>query len=119
MGEELKRDSVKQKTRELYLSLPDELTARKARLDIRDQSIELNYTFFGYVASHTYIENNSITYEDKFQSALAHFCEIWWKYLWVGDETHRGYRQDLSFAVFFKPRIGEMIERELNEVKYS
>ena len=35
-----------------------------------DEIIELNYTFFGYVATHTYINNSSISYEDKFQSAL-------------------------------------------------
>ena len=29
------------------------------------------------------------------------------------------YRTDLSFAVFFKLRIGEMIDRELTEVKYA
>ena len=114
-----KRDYIKLRTRELNLSLPQEKAARMARKDIRDEIIELNYTFFGYVASHTFINNSSVSYEDKFQSALRHFCEIWWTYLWQGDETHRGYRQDLSFAVFFKPRIGEMIERELNEVKYS
>lgn len=85
----------------------------------RDEIMKLNYTFFGYVASHTFINNSSITYEDKLQSALMHFCECFWWYKWKGDSSHKGYRDDLSFAVFFKPRIGEMIERELNEVKYS
>ena len=118
-GKISKNEYIKQRTRELYLSLPQEKEARKARHDIRDEIIELNYAFFGYVASHTFINNSSIDYEDKFQSALLHFTEIWWWYLWKGDETHKGYRQDLSFTVFFKPRIGEMIERELNEVKYS
>ena len=118
-GQQNRWDYVKQKTRDLYLTLPQDKKSRMSRIDIRDEVIELNYTFFGYVASHTYINNTSISYEDKFQSALGHFCEIWWTYLWQGDETHKGYRQDLSFAVFFKPRIGEMIERELNEVKYS
>lgn len=111
--------SVKQKTIELYDSLPQELEARKSRLDVRDKIIELNYSFFGYIASHTFINNSAVTYEDKFQSALLHFCECWWKWRWDGDEHHKGYRKDLSFAVFFKPRVGEMIERELNEVKYS
>lgn len=86
---------------------------------IRDEIFELNYSFFGYIASHTFINNSYITYEDKLQSACAHFCKCWWWYKWKGDATHKGYRQDLSFAVFFKPRIGEMMERELNEVKYS
>jgi len=114
-----KNEQIKQRTRELYMSLPQELEARKARTDIRDQVLELNYTFFGFVASHTFVNNSSISYEDRFQSACMHFCEIWWQYLWQGDDTHRGYRQDLSFSVFFKPRIQEMIGRELNTVKYS
>lgn len=112
-------DRVKQRTQELYAMLPDDEEQRKSRLDIRDELIELNYKFFGYVASHTYVSNTCISYEDKFQSALCHFCEIWWMYKWVGSDTKRGYRQDLSFAVFFKPRLSEMIERELVEVKYS
>lgn len=112
-------DYVKQRTQELYSMLPDEEEARKSRLDIRDELLELNYKFFGYVASHTFVNNTCVTYEDKFQSALLHFCEIWWLYKWKGSDTKRGYRQDLSFAVFFKPRLSEMIERELTEVKYS
>ena len=117
--DELKSNSVKAKTLELYRQLPQEKEARQKRLDIRDQIIELNYTFFGYVATHTFINNPTVTYEDKFQSAVMHFCTCWWWYQWKGDSTHKGYRDDLSFAVFFKPRIGEMIERELNQVKYS
>lgn len=115
--------SVKEQTLELYDQLPQEKNARMSRTDIRDKVFELNYKFFGFIASHTFINNSSITYEDKFQSACMHFCECWWWYKWKGDidqgGTHKGYRQDLSFGVFFKPRIGEMIERELNEVKYS
>ncbi len=114
-----KSEYVKQKTIELYDSLSQNLEERMSRLDVRDKVIDLNYSFFGYIASHTFINNSSITYEDKFQSALLHFCECWWKWRWGGDENHKGYRKDLSFAVFFKPRVGEMIERELNEVKYS
>lgn len=110
---------IKQQTQELYAQLPDDEEGRKSRTDIRDKIIELNYKFFGYVASHTYISNTCVSYEDKFQSALLHFCEIWWLYKFKGSDTKRGYRQDLSFAVFFKPRISEMIERELTEVKYS
>ena len=113
------KDYVKNRTIEIYDSLPQNKELRKQCTQARDEIIELNYTFFGYVASHTFINNSSIDYEDKFQSALMHFCECWWWYKWEGDETHKGYRTDLSFSVFFKPRIGEMIERELNEVKYS
>ena len=110
---------IKEETIRLYQSLPQEKEIRVQRTDARDRIIELNYSFFGYIASHTFINNTSVTYEDKLQSALLHFCECWWWYLWQGDETHKGYRCDLSFTVFFKLRVGEMIERELNEVKYS
>ena len=116
---EKKNDYIKRRTLELYDLLPQNKEERKKHIEIRDEIIELNYAFFGYVATHTFINNSSITYEDKLQSALMHFCECWWWYKWQGDETHKGYRQDLSFTVFFKPRVGEMIERELNEVKYS
>lgn len=116
---ETKKQYIKRITQELYDSLPQNKAERMARTDIRDKIIEVNYAFFGYVATHTFINNLSVTYEDKFQSALMHFCECWWWYKWKGDETHKGYRCDLSFTVFFKPRVGEMIERELNEVKYS
>lgn len=123
---------VKQRTIELYDMLPqanvtpemtkeerDEeikraLAERNTYTDIRDEVIELNYSFFGYVATHTFINNSSISYEDKFQSALFHFCEMWHWFKFAAK-----YRTDLSFCVFFKLRIGECIERELNEVKYS
>lgn len=110
---------VKKETARLYDELPQVYEERIARIDVRDRVIDLNYTFFGYVASHTFINNSMVTYEDKLQSAVLHFCECWWKWKFEGDEERRGYRQDLSFAVFFKPRISEMIERELSEVKYS
>lgn len=106
-------DDVKAETLKLYASLPDDIEERKKCTDIRDRIIELNYPFFGYVARTTYVNNNTITYDDKLQSALLHFCEIWWKY------GLPEYRQDLSFSVFFKLRLSEMIDRELTEVKYS
>lgn len=114
-----KKEYAKQRTLELYDSLPQDKESRRSCTSVRDEVIQLNYSFFGYIATHTYINNTSITYEDKLQSALMHFCECWWWYKWKGDDNHKGYRQDLSFTVFFKPRVGEMIERELNEVKYS
>lgn len=110
-----KAEWVKLRTLELYDYLPQTtLEERYTYTDIRDEIIELNYTFFGYVATHTFINNSSVSYEDKFQSALYHFCTMWHKFRFAAK-----YRTDLSFAVFFKPRIGECIERELNEVKYS
>lgn len=105
----------KERTLELYDYLPQTtLEERFTYTDIRDAVIELNYTFFGYIATHTFINNSSISYEDKFQSALFHFCEMWHKFRFAAK-----YRTDLSFSVFFKLRVGECIERELNEVKYS
>lgn len=127
-----KAEWTKQRTIELYSYLPQAnisedmtkeekdaeieraLAERFTYTDIRDEVVEINYAFFGYVASHTFINNSAISYEDKFQSALTHFCEMWHKYKFAAK-----YRTDLSFAVFFKPRVGECIERELNEVKYS
>lgn len=105
----------KQRTIELYDYLPlTTLEERNKFKDIRDAVIDLNYTFFGYVASHKFVNNTFISYEDKFQSALLHFCEMWAKYRFTPK-----YRADLSFSVFFKPRITECMERELDEVKYS
>lgn len=110
---------VKERTLEIYDSMPQEKALRMQCLKERDEIIDLNYAFFGYIASHTYIRNNLASYEDKLQSALMHFCECFWWYKWKGDADHKAYRDDLSFTVFYKPRISEMIERELNVVKYS
>ncbi len=105
----------KLRTIELYDYLPQTtLEERYTYTDIRDAVIELNYTFFGYIASHKFINNSSISYEDKFQSALLHFMEMWHKFRFA-----KKYRTDLSFGVFFKPRITECMERELDDVKYS
>ena len=115
------KDYIKRRTLEIYDSMPQDKALRMRCLKERDELIEINYSFFGYIATHTFINNSSVTYEDKLQSALLHFCECFWWYKWdgSGDPNHKGYRSDLAFTVFFKPRIGEMIERELNEVKYS
>lgn len=115
------KDYIKRRTLEIYDSMPQDKALRMRCLKERDELIDINYSFFGYIATHTFINNSSVTYEDKLQSALLHFCECFWWYKWdgSGDPNHKGYRSDLAFTVFFKPRIGEMIERELNEVKYS
>ena len=106
----------KLRTIELYDYLPQTtLEERRTYTDIRDAIIEMNYTFFGYIASHKFLNNNYIEYQDKFQSALLHFCEMWEKYRF----EHGKYRTDVAFGVFFKPRITECMERELDEVKYS
>lgn len=109
-----KSDMIKKETIRLYDLLPQEENLRKSRLDIRDAIIEQNMRFFNYVATHTFLNNSYITFEDRLQSVVMHFCECWYWYRW---ENH--YRTDLSFAVFYFPRISEMLKREFNEVKYS
>lgn len=106
------KDYIKRRTNELYDLLPTDKEERKKRYDIRDEVIELNYAFFGYVANNTFVEN--VTYEDKFQTALLSFLGMWWKYKWTPK-----YRADLSFTVFFKPRLSEEIRRYLNPVSYT
>lgn len=113
-SKESTNDRIKRQTLELYEQLPQDYDERIKRTDIRDKVVELNYTFFGYVASRTFINNSMATYEDKLQSCICGFLQIWWKFKYAAK-----YRTDLSFSVFFKPRLSEMIERELNEVKYS
>lgn len=109
-------DYRKLRTIELYDYLPQTtLEERRTFVDIRDAIIEMNYTFFGYIASHKFVNNNFISYEDKFQSALSHFCEMWEKYRFITTK----YKTNVAFGVFFKPRITECMERELDEVKYS
>ena len=106
---------IKARTQELYDMLP--LTTeeeRKARTDIRDEVIELNYRYFAYVAKNKYIADPNITFEDKLQTALLVFCQLWWQYKFTPK-----FRADLSFTVFFQPRLSECMGRELNPIKYS
>lgn len=110
-----KAEWTKQRTLELYSYLPQtSLEDRFQYTDIRDEVIKLNYSFFGYVAYNTYVANTSADYEDKFQSALMHFCNIWHKY-----QFKAKYRTDLAFSVFFKPRLSEEIQREFSDVRYA
>ena len=106
------KDYIRERTQELYDSLPMDLEKRKACISIRDEIIELNYKFFGYVATGVFIEG--VDYEDKLQTALMAFMSMWWKYKWTPK-----YRDDLSFAVFFKPRLSEEIRRYLNPISYT
>lgn len=106
------KEYIKNRTIELYDMLPMDKEERIACTSIRDEITELNYSFFGYIASNTFIDNT--TYEDKLQTALCSFLGMWWKYKWAPK-----YRTDLSFAVFFKPRISEEIRRYLNPVSYT
>lgn len=106
---------IKSRTIELYDFLPQtSLEERFTFTSIRDEIIYLNYKYFGYVASGTYVADPGVGYEDKLQSCLTGFCKMWHKYRFA-----KKYRTDLSFATFFKPRLSEEIQRELNPVKYS
>ena len=110
-----KADWIKARTQELYDMLPQTtLEERNTYTEIRDEIIEINYSFFGYIAKNQYVTDPLVTYEDKLQSALVNFCQMWAKYKFAPE-----YRTDLSFAVFFKPRLSECIRRELNTIKYS
>lgn len=120
-SEMTKGEWIKERTIELYHFLPQtSLEDRFKCTDIRDEIINLNYKFFGYVATSTYVNNTCVSYEDKFQSAAVNFCQIWHKYLYEKEYAKgKKYRSDVSFAVFFKPRLSEMVQRELTSVKYS
>lgn len=110
----MSNEEIKKRTSELYDLLPMDLEERKARTDIRDEVLQLNYAFFGYLASKTFINNHYASYEDKLNTAIYAWLTMWWKYKWTPK-----YRADLSFTVFFGPRITEVMDRELTEVKYS
>ena len=122
-----KAEWIKARTQELYDMLPQTtLEERNSYTEIRDEIIEINYAFFGYVAKNQYVTDPMATYEDKLQSALLNFCDMWAKYKFCPECTEspdgkkiKRYRTDLSFAVFFKPRLSECIRRELNTIKYS
>lgn len=114
-SDETKVEYIKRYTNILYDSLPQtSLEDREQHHDIRDKIIELNYSFFGYVVSQKFLNNSYASYEDKLQACILRFCTCWtwWKF-------EKKYRSDVSFTVFYKPRLGEMLEREFNEVQYS
>lgn len=116
---------IKLRTLELYSFLPQTtLEERDTYRDIRDEVITLNDSFFWYIARSKIIINETVTVEDKYQSAVLHFMNncLWAKFMFtpeVESEKNRGYRTDLAFSSFFKPRITECMERELNNVGWS
>ena len=113
------REWIKARTQELYDMLPQTtLEERNSYTDIRDEIIEINYAFFGYVAKDTYVPDPLVSYDDKVQSAVTNFCQMWAKYKFT-PKVGKKYRTDLSFAVFFKSRLSECVKRELNPIKYS
>lgn len=112
---ETKTEWIKRYTNILYDMLPQTSLEDRAKFtDIRDKIIELNYSFFGYVVSQKFLNNSYISYEDKLQACITRFCECWTWYKFAAK-----YRTDISFSVFYKPRLGEMLERDFNEVQYS
>lgn len=112
---ESKTEYIKRYTNILYDQLPQtSLEDREKFHDIRDKIIELNYSFFGYVVSQKFLNNSYISYEDKLQACITRFCECWTWY-----KFEKKYRTDIAFSVFYKPRLGEMLERDFNEVQYS
>ena len=119
-----KDEWVKARTQELYDMLPQTtLEEREKCTDIRDEIIAVNLSFFGYVAKKQYVTDPMATYDDKVNTAIMYFCDgMWAKYKFcpeTDDPEVKKYRTDLSFAVFFKPRLSECIRRELNTIKYS
>lgn len=116
---------VKLRTLELYSYLPQTtLEERDTYRDIRDEIIELNDSFFWYIARSKTIINQTVTVSDKYQSAILHFMNnrLWAKFMFSPEhetKTNRRYRTDLAFTSFFKPRITECMERELNNVGWS
>ena len=117
-----KNEAVKTRTIELYDQLPmTSLDDRRACTEIRDEIIEINYPFFKYLAKKLYVDNPTVTFEDKLQTILSNFCVLWpeWRFPKVNKYgQYRDYK-NLSFTVFFKPRLFETSKRELNVIKYS
>jgi hypothetical protein len=112
---------VKLRTLELYSFLPQTtLEERDSFREIRDEIIALNDNFFWYIARSKYINNQTVSLEDRYQSAICHFMNnyLWAKYMFT-PETGKKYRTDLAFSSFFKPRITECMEREFDNVSWT
>ncbi len=117
-----KNEYVKNRTIELYDKLPmTSLEDRKACTEIRDEIIELNYSYFVFLAKKLYVDNPSVTFEDKLQTIIYWFCVLWpeWRFPKINKYGQYKDYKNLSFAVFFKPRLFELSRRELNVIKYS
>ena len=104
-------EEIKRRTQEIYDSLPPTKEERIPMLDVRDEIVTLNYKFICYIGAKTHVVNNSVSLEDRQQSAFENFNKIWWRY---GLPKYKDYR---NFTSFFFGRINEMIKRDLNDVK--
>lgn len=112
---ESEKSYIKRYTNILYDTLPQtSLEDREEYIEVRDKVIELNYKFFGFIVKRKFLNNSYADYEDKLQACIARFCTCWTWY-----KFEKKYRTDLSFTVFYMPRLGEMLERDFNEVQYS
>lgn len=112
---------VKLRTIELYKLLPQTtLEERASHTDIRDEIIAINDNFFWYIAKTKYINNQTVSIEDKYQSAVCHFInhDLWAKFMFTPAEGKQ-YRTDLAFSSFFKPRITECMAREFDNVRWT
>lgn len=112
---------IKSRTIELYDFLPQTtLQERASYTDIRDEIIMLNDNFFWYIAKTKYINNQTVSLEDKYQSAICHFInhDLWAKFRFTPKEGKQ-YRTDLAFSSFFKPRITECMAREFDNVRWT
>ena len=71
-----------------------------------------------YDPSATYTSEDYVFYEKELYEckSCTPVTGEWNPEMWKRVKT---YRSDLSFAVFFKPRLKECITRELNTIKYS
>lgn len=110
---------VKLRTIELYGYLPQTTLEERAQYtDIRDEVIALNDNFFWYIAKTKYINNQTVSVEDKYQSAICNFIDhdLWAKYMFT-PAVGKQYRTDLAFSSFFQPRITECMIREFENFK--
>lgn len=107
-------EEIKNRTNFLYDSLPLEEEARKSRVDIRNEVIQLNYEFFKFVASRSHPIGNHFDFEDKLNSGIIYFCNVWHQYRWEGHT-----RMDLCFSTYFYPRVYKGLYQDLSDVKYT
>lgn len=112
---ETKNSYIKRYTDLLYDSLPQtSLEERALYTEVRDKVIELNNGLFMWMARRKFVNCTYAELQDKHQAVITRFCECWTWYKFA-----KKYRTDLTFSVFYTPRIGEMLERDFNEVRYS
>ena len=73
----------------------------------------MEFQDFKTYAPGDYVFHDGKLYECRAESDIS---SLWENKDWMLVKT---YRTDLSFTVFFKPRLSECVRRELNIIKYS